>query len=512
MIFCVFFVTDQRTVSRVKLNLFDESQPCHSKKLVDRENTRNFTDSALNEYNGNTLSESRQTSSQRSPPNVRPTTESPRGKKIKEEIHPEITQTNSHHNEAEEESAKELDEMLANAYGCDSDHSSDTPADADSLVITKESFSIQLDSPVKCSSPSLPESPASMGSLSQGSLDSYIKVNRKLGRKSSQTTPIKQKTPIKTPSKPKPSSSKKSSNKKRKIDTDSISPIIISPSSEKKKRVSGSTGKKIGADNGNSLGETSPASTQPSVKSFFNNFNANKNLFQKSSTASSAEDDHDNSRTCTGYLQKIDPVSRLPVKEEGEKRIKAKLPQTSSVIDTYTPHVITIDDENMDKNVDDCDEMDQKNVTTNDKCNTDWDNSVTMETEISRSNTTTVGTCTSASTKETTNQTSVDVNKNVFSVLMDKEKPQRSRSETIVQGHSDGQGPVNALAILMKAKQWGKTRTTATVKEGNGHKSSTSAGAKPDEGIDLYVPDPEPTQWNGQRQCPFYKKMPGMYA
>ncbi|XP_033756981.1 LOW QUALITY PROTEIN: DNA cross-link repair 1A protein-like [Pecten maximus] len=474
---------DEQHSSRVKVNLFDENQPGHSKNLSSESKNSDVT-----------------TSDPQDPIYKTVTTLST----VPVHNHQNSRNTSiTSENYRETDDEKDLDEMLANAFGEDSEDStgstssalsiirSDQTSKSDSnVVITKETFGLQLDEGISFSPQSSPrgelESPVSVKSFSQVSLNNYVKLDSDLKKISS--SPSQNQLPLKTPTKSRPSSARKCSNKKsnnRSVEktADSESPRMAS-SGKKTRR---NTGKKK-TETGD-IAEESPGTNQPSVRSFFKSLNAKKILFKKSGENTSLL--HDSN--CV----QVTPVNTMKRSDSDKEKHNGQVCiGETAVIDGNSDK----DDPNFV-----CDH--HKTARTEVRCKKDPDLSKVKE-EMPRSDKI-VQKCTAkentdnvaqkCTVKENKSQTMAKNNKNAFSVLMDKSKSQ-SASQSTTSPIENRPGKVDAMALVMKAKQWGRDRNTVV--------QSTSTKPEDDQ-INLKIPKPEKKQWGGQRQCPFYKKMPG---
>ncbi|OWF46657.1 DNA cross-link repair 1A protein [Mizuhopecten yessoensis] len=485
---------DEQYTSQVKINLFDDDQPGHSRNLNNKKKTCDV----------NTINSDDELCKKK---------ETVTAVSNNQEISDDISVSNEDISESQEEIEKDLDEMLADAFDVDSTDSTYLISSSVSklkdekkmsnenstLVIIKETFGIQLDEGVSYSPLSSPrgKSPSSTKSFSQGSLDNFMKSDWE--RNPSTTLSAQELLPFKTPTKSGSSSARKSSNKKSASSTKKTSDLESPRMTSSSKKARKSTSKK---KSGNDLLETgestvgkSPGPDQPSVKSFFKCLNAKKVLFEKSGENTSAAKE-----VSPCLLQNNSCVQVTSVNNMKE----SDLDNNGSVCEGVTPLVVIQKDS--DNGFQDTSSGSNQNRSMRSETRYDKDS-----VDLSRVKEETSGSSTLRQkhvAKENTDKspTNSSKSKNAFSVLMDKTKSQSTnlRHSTTSQSQSVP-GKVDAMAILMKAKQSGPNRNDKT----SVPVQSTSTGANTGESDNLNIPEPEKKQWGGQRQCPFYKKMPG---
>ncbi|XP_069140970.1 DNA cross-link repair 1A protein-like [Argopecten irradians] len=428
----------QQNASHVKINLFDENQPGHSRN------------SSREHVHGDAAAKV-QTN------------------KVK------VTR-----NDIESDEEKDLDDMLANAFdekSVDSIGSISSPVsksnaknydECSDLVITKETFGVPLDNSISFSPLSSPDENLTLRkSLSQGSLDNYIEIDGGIKRRKS--SPSQGQMAFKTPPKSAPPSERKSSSKnstnkrlKKTFDSDSDSPRLGSLTEKGNK----SSGKKTKKDKTSDLMLESSSPKQPSMKSFFKSLNAKKILFEKSEeNVRLSNDSNYVQMTSVSKMNRDIPLADSE-KETGTNKTEFLIGENSDIQDTIDPP-----------------------GTVESNCDTNID-FTTVKKEIPEN---VQQNCTVMENTEKSLKC-VENSKNAFSILMKKTKSQSEPSQS--QGC---QGKVDATSVLMKAKQWGTNRAT----------ESYSRRAE-DNRANLTIPEPEPEkkQWDGQRKCPFYKKMP----
>ncbi|XP_060073013.1 DNA cross-link repair 1A protein-like [Ylistrum balloti] len=394
---------------------------------------------------------------------------------------------NKEKNSCESDEEKGMDEMLVDTFDGDSDKTTGLSSSPCSVSTDKEAGSsksnnlainIHSDEGISFSPLSSPraESPASTKSFSQGRLVNYFSINNDMKQNSS--SPTEKGLPFTTPTKSMPSLSGKKTRKST------------------VKKNSGNDMLETDDPAGNKL----PKVNQQSVQSFFKSKNAKKALFEKllddTSSVEGASSCVLKGSDCEQVASVIN-VKRSDLKKE--KDIGTDFDDESQTLvekDSDTHNILF-------------DTKQHRNERLEESNSNDCDGSRMKEQISGRSNIKQ-----ECVTKENTekSQTIAKNNKNAFSILMDQTKSKITRQSTTPQSQVSP-GKVDAMAMLMKAKQWGKDRNRNTTEESSNKSvpvQSTSAGNRSEgNSVDMRIPQPEKKQWGGQRQCPFYKKMPG---